>query len=154
MATDPRGVAPGWRRVLFPDPPREFAARRAVKILLRGLHVACAGVYTGSHVFAVDTAPRITWLVAALASGTALLAVDLLESCVILLQLRGLVVLGKLAILAAVPWVAYSTTLPGLDVALLLLAMVAASVSSHAPSRWRYHMWAAGGRFAPSRSKG
>ena len=136
------------KQLLFPDPPRDFAHRRTVKIAARAIHGACAGVYAGALVFGVDADLRLPWAIAAVTTGLFLLAVDLHETCAILLQVRGLVVLFKIAVLIALPWLGPVT------VAAILVLMVVASVSSHAPSRWRYRMWAGQGRVKASHSKG
>ena len=134
--------------LLSPDPPRAFPGRRGVKVALRAVHVLCAGVLAGAWIAGAGAEARATWLLAAVTSGGALLAVDLHESAVFLVQVRGLVLLGKLAALglalslpAAAPWI--------------LAGLVLASVlSSHAPSRVRYRLLVGRGRLAPSRSKG
>lgn len=135
-------------RLLFPDPPRDFAVRRGLKVLLRSAHVLCAGVFVGAHVFGADAVQRTPWLVATLATGFAILLLDLHESAAFLLQVRGAVVLVKLAVLALLPQF-------GEYQAAVLCALVVVSVcSSHAPSRIRYAVLVGRDKIARGRSKG
>lgn len=137
-----------WNRALFPDPPRDFAGRRVVKIVLRAVHATLAGVYAGAIVFDVAPDLRSTWALWAITSGFALLAIDLHESFTILLQVRGLVVLAKIATLALLPFLGRGAVLA------IVLVMLAASISSHAPSRWRYRLVFGRGLVRPSTSRG
>jgi hypothetical protein len=128
---------------LFPDPPRGFPGRRAVKILLRGTHVLCASLCLGAYAF--DAAGRGTWLLAAIVTGLLLLALDLHESAAFLLEVRGLVVLGKIAALAFLPE----------GGAWLLGAVVLVSVvSSHAPGGIRHRVVLGRGRVQAAQTRG
>ena len=134
--------------LFFPDPPRELPFRRAVKIALRAAHVLCAGVTTGAFVLGAAADARQAWLAATIASGTAILLLDLHESAAFLVQVRGLVLALKLIVLAsALAWTAGAPWLLG---GLMVLSVL----SSHAPSRVRYCVLIGRGRIAPSRSKG
>jgi len=73
---------------------------------------------------------------------------DLHESAAFLLQVRGLVVIVKLVLLALLPRFGGAT-------GWVLAAIVVLSVaSSHAPGSVRYRLLAGGDRFAGGRSKG
>jgi len=122
------------RRFFFPDQPRSFAGRRALKIVLRALHVLCVGVFVGAHVLAAEQAACEMWLWWTILSGCALLLLDLHESGTFLLQVRGLVIVAKLIVVGFVassegrhPWV-------------LGALLVVSVISSHAPSSVRYYM--------------
>lgn len=143
-----RVLRPWLVRALFPDHPRDFRGRRGLKILLRAGHVLAAGVLTGAWLLHVPETLRAPWLHATVLSGVVLLLLDLHESAIFLLQLRGLFVLLKILALLALPWLLGGQ---GLVLAALVVLSV---VSSHAPSRVRYAIYALRGRFAPSRSKG
>ncbi len=133
---------------MFPQVPRDFPGRRGLKILLRSLHVLLAAVVAGGSILAVAADELRLWLIGALSSGLLLLLLDLYESAAFLLQIRGVVVLGKLALLVALPWL-------GAWRSWLLAALVVVSVlSSHAPSRVRYFMVVGGGRIRGARTKG
>ena len=130
---------------LFPDPPRGFAGRRAIKIVLRAGHVICAGIYLGAFVFGVEAASRQPWFWALLASGGLLLLLDLHETAAFLLETRGLVVLGKIALLALLPCF-------GAAQAWVLGGLVLVSVlSSHAPASVRHRVVVRGVRGSQTR---
>ena len=134
--------------VLFPEEPRSFPGRRGLKILLRAIHLLFVGVFLGSYVFEVGEAQRAPWFLGTVGSGVLMLLLDLHESAAFLLQVRGLVVLGKVIVLAGLPWF-------GDQQALVLGFLVIVSVlSSHAPSRIRYFLVVGGSRVATSHTKG
>jgi len=132
---------------LFPDSPREFPGRRAIKIGLRAIHVLCTGVLTGSYL--LDAAPELreTWFLAAIASGVILLLFDLTETSAFLLQVRGFVVVTKIVLVSTL---AYWTPHEGLVLAGIVLVSV---VFSHAPSKVRYFM-PFGSKIPGSQSRG
>lgn len=123
----------------FPDEPRHFPAQRWIKIILRALHVFCAGVYTGAWFFAIESGARTPWFIAALCSGLLLITVDLFETGVFLLQLRGIIVMVKLALLVAIPF------LGGGEARIMAGVVIASVISSHASSSFRYfQVWGRG----------
>lgn len=129
--------------LLFPDPPRGFPGRRFVKIVLRGAHVLCASLCLGAYAFGAEG--RGLWLAAAIVTGIAILALDLHESAAFLLEVRGLVVLGKLVALMFLPE----------GGAWLLGAIVLVSVvSSHAPGSIRHRVVLRRGRVHAAQSRG
>jgi len=135
-------------RLLFPDEPRSFPGRRETKILVRAVHVLLAGLFTAAVVFRLEEAERAVWFHGALGSGLALLLLDLHESGAFLLQVRGLVVLLKLLLLACLP-------LFGAAEGWILSLVVLASVYfSHASSKIRYFMVFGRGRIEGSRTAG
>ena len=139
---------PATPAFLFPATPRSFPGQRWVKIGLRGLHVLCAGVYLGALVFAVEGEVGQPWFFAALISGILLLSIDLFETTAFLLQLRGIVVLLKLALLAALPHLGPAA------VWVLGAAVIGSVISSHAPSSFRYFLIWGRGRIQGATTKG
>jgi hypothetical protein len=134
--------------LLFSPRPREFPGRRALKILLRAAHVLSGGILTGLYISGAGDALSDRWLVGAIGSGALILLLDLHESGVFLLQVRGFVVIGKIALLAALP-------LFGARAGWILAALVVASVlSSHAPSTIRYFVTFGKDRFKGAKTKG
>ncbi len=130
----------GLGRTLFPDPPRDFRGRRLLKIGLRAAHVLVVCVLLGAYVFDAAPAERTTWLWAAIASGALILLLDLHESAAFLMEVRGLIVLGKIALVAALP--AFGDA----QVGVLAFLVVASVLSSHAPASFRHHrVWGAKG---------
>jgi hypothetical protein len=125
----------GLASLLFPPEPRGFPGRRTVRALLRAAHTLAGGVLLGAHLFDLPPAVASPWLWATLATGLAFLAIDLHASCAILLELRGLLILLKLALTGLV------AVFPGQAVALLGAVLVAGSIGSHLPGRFRHHVW-------------
>lgn len=140
--------AGGLIALIFPPQPRSFPGRRAVKIVCRTVHALCAGVLVGAYIFEISPALRSPWLRWTVISGLLILLVDLHESGVFLLQVRGLIVICKFGVLAAPalldelrPW--WFAALLGISV-----------LSSHAPGKIRYFVVLGGGRFKGAETKG
>jgi len=136
------------RTLLFPAEPRRLPGRRAMKILLRAIHVPCAGILAAAYLFEAGASARTVWMVGTVVSGLLILLLDLHETGVFLLQVRGLVVFGKIALLAMLPlFEAYR--LP------VLVGLLGISVlSSHAPSEIRHHLAFGRDRFKGATTKG
>jgi len=111
--------------------------------------VLCAGVLTGSHVFDADPALQRWWLTLTALTAAALLFLDLHESGVFLMQVRGYLVIAKLVALGLLPRLD-----PAAAVWLLGALMFVSVLSSHAPSRVRYHVPLGGAHFHGGRTKG
>ena len=119
-----------------------------MKILLRAIHVPCAGILAAAYLFDAGAPDRPVWMVGTVVSGLLILLLDLHETGVFLLQVRGLVVFGKIALLAMLPlFEAYRAP--------VLIGLLGISVlSSHAPSAFRYHLTFGRGRFKGATTKG
>jgi len=122
------------RRLLFPDPPRQIPRHRALGVALRTAHLMTFGALLGGHLFAVDPARLMPFLIATIASGLGLMALELASTCAWLFMGKGVAVLLKLVVLLMVP-VFWEHRVP-----LLLLVVALASVGSHMPSRFRHHL--------------
>jgi len=120
------------RALLFPEPPRRIPRHRALGLALRTAHLMTFGALLGGHFFDVDPARLMPFLVATIASGGALLALELASTCAWLFMGKGLVVLAKLLILLMVLFFWEHR------VFLLLLTVAVASVGSHMPARFRH----------------
>ena len=92
------------------------------------------GALLGGHLFAVDAARLMPFLVATIASGLGLMALELASTCAWLFMGKGVAVLLKLLVLLTVP-VFWEYRVP-----LLLLTVAMASVASHMPSRFRHRL--------------
>jgi hypothetical protein len=136
------------RALVFPVRPRSLPGRRGIKISLRAVHALCAGVLVGGLLLAVEPDRVGPWIAGTAISGLAILLLDLHESGAFLVQIRGVVVLGKIVLLASMPWLGASR--PGLLAAVLLISVV----SSHAPSKVRYLLVIGRRSISGSRSKG
>ena len=124
--------APGVRNLLCPVPPRRIPGRRALGIALRTAHLSTFGALLGGHVFGVDAARLRPFLAATVLSGVLLVVLELASTCQWLLEGRGLAVLAKLAVLAAIP-AFWEQRVP-----LLLAVVVIGSVGSHMPAQFRH----------------
>lgn len=136
------------RDLLCPSPPRQIPGRRALNIALRTAHLSTFGALLGGHMFGVDPARLRPFLAATALSGALLVALELASTCEWLLEGRGLAVIAKLAVLAAVP-VFWEQRL-----VLLLVIVVIASVGSHMPARFRHHSFLPGLEEAARRASG
>jgi len=119
-----------------------------LKIVLRGVHVACAGLCLGAYAFDVAAGERIFALLAALGSGVAMLALDVHETAAFFLQVRGVVVVAKIVLLALLPWFG------GARVHVLAALVLLSVVSSHAPGKIRHRQVAGAGRIEGARTHG
>jgi hypothetical protein len=135
-------------QVIFPASPRSLRWRRGLKIGLRAAHVLCASVLTGGTLLGAPPDRIAPWLTATAVSGLSIVLLDLHESGAFLLQLRGAVVLVKIGLLAALPWLAPWRA--GIFTSIVLISVL----SSHAPSGVRYLMLFGRDRIKPGRSKG
>lgn len=118
--------------LLFPDNTRGFPGKRWVKIALRTLHLIGVAGVGGAFLYG---APERLWLPywwVTLASGAALVAIELWSNGVWLIQVRGVAVLVKLVLLACVPLA------PDLGGPILVLVIVISGLFSHAPAAVRY----------------
>jgi len=100
---------------------------------LRTLHLIAAGALYGGYLYAVDVTRLQPALFSVLLTGGLLVCFEVWQSRIWLVQLRGVATFLKLGLLAGIRFA------PELTVALLTLALVIGSVSSHMPSGWRYH---------------
>ncbi len=121
------------QRLLLPDPPRHLAHGRALNVAARTIHIAAVSVLVGGHVFGVPAGRLEPWLWAAIASGAALMAIEMYPSIDWLAQLAGIFVLAKLALLLVVLW-AWSLRVP-----ILFAVLVVASVGSHMRGHYRHY---------------
>jgi hypothetical protein len=118
--------------LLFPDPPRRVPGHRALSIALRTVHVAAFGTLLGGHVFEIAPARLAPMLALTVASGVALVALEMASTCAWLVSGAGVFVAVKLALLLLVP-VLWDWRVP-----LLFAVLVVASIGAHMPARFRH----------------
>jgi hypothetical protein len=107
---------------------------RTLNITFRTAHIAAMGVLLGGHAFGIapERLRPALWLT--IGTGLILAMVELSGPRLRWFhQGRGLMTMGKLALVCAVPF-AWEFRLP-----VLLAVVVIASVGSHMPSRYRYY---------------
>ena len=107
--------------------------KRWTKISLRALHLVSLAGVGGGILFGLEKVTWINYWWLALASGVLLMAIDIVSNPVWLVQIRGLVIYLKLALLAMLG------LLPQWDSTLLLVVVIMSAVISHAPGRLRYY---------------
>lgn len=125
---------------------RPLPGVRPLRTALRTGHLLAFGALYGGHVYGVDAAALRPALLATIATGGTLMALEMYRTPAWPLQLRGLATFAKIALVAAVAawWDA--------RVWLLSAAVVVGGVASHMPGRLRYysilHRRVVGGREA------
>lgn len=132
----PAFPTPGAARlasVLFPDPPRRLPHERWIAIAFRTAHLIAAGSLLGGHLFAVPPDRLYSWLVATVASGLGLIALEVYRSAHWFHMAQGVLVLLK-ALVTALAGLWWSERVP-----LLLLVAVLGSVGSHMAGRYRHY---------------
>lgn len=106
---------------------------RAWNITFRTAHIAAMGILLGGHAFDVPSSRLTVSLWLSVATGVTLGAMEAGPRLVWFHQVRGLMTMGKLLLVGAVPFF-WSWRLP-----ILLAVVVIASVGSHMPARFRYY---------------
>lgn len=114
-------------------PTHPLARRRVWNVLVRTAHIAVTGILLGGHAFDVSEGRLLGVLYASIGTGAALAALEGYPGLPWLHQGRGLMVLLKLGLLCAIPFL-WAYRLP-----ILLVVVVIASVGSHMTSRYRYY---------------
>lgn len=122
----------GLSVLLFPRPPRTFRGARAWQIGARTVHIAAMGLLLGGVAFHVPVRGLTVPIALTVASGLALLGIDLWKSCTYLYQGNGMAVLLKLALLGL------GLLFPAVRLEFYLAATAAASIGSHMPKTWRH----------------
>ena len=118
------------------DPEQRYPGitlRRAVDIALRTVHIAAAGILLGGHWFGMDRPTLVVPLWVTVATGAGLIVTEVCHSRHWPHQVRGLLVMLKLAALCLVLlwWRA--------RVWVLLVVLVVGMVGSHMPRRYRHY---------------
>ncbi len=122
--------------MLFPEPPRRLPHSRWWNIAARTVHVGATGVLLGGHVFDVPAGQLYALLWLAIATGAALVFIEVYPSAHWAHQVCALFVYVKLALLCLI-LVFWEER-----VWILLGVLGVASVGSHAPRRVRhYSIW-------------
>jgi hypothetical protein len=123
---------PTVRAFLCPEPPRRLPAQRLLGVALRTAHLLTVGTLLGGHVFNVDAERLVPFLVAAILTGSGMIALELASTCAWLFAGKGLAVLVKLGLLLLVPlfWEH--------RVVILVAVTVVAGFGSHMSARFRH----------------
>ncbi|HSH42151.1 MAG TPA: hypothetical protein VK973_08510 [Arenicellales bacterium] len=119
-------------RFLIPETPRAFPAQRWVRITLRTLHLVGIAGLGGGFLYGADASMWKPYLSLTVYSGATLVAVELWTTGLWLIQLRGIVVVVKLALIAWMMQAAH------LAMPLFVAVVVISGVIAHAPASVRY----------------
>ena len=112
---------------------RRVPHARAWNVGLRTLHLMAFGILLGGHFWGVQPDLLYPSLAITVASGAALMGLELYQNAHWLFLVKGLMVLAKLALLLLVP-IFWEARVP------LFLGVVAlASVGAHMPARFRHY---------------
>ena len=116
-----------------PLPEMDLAVlKRWSKISLRTLHLLALAGVGGGVLFQLDKELWINYWWLSLASGTLMMLMDMIANPIWLVQVRGIVVIVKLILLALLgAWPAWDSTL-------LAIIIIISAVISHAPGKLRY----------------
>ena len=107
--------------------------KRWTKISLRSLHLLAVAGVGGGILFGIDKSVWVNYWWLAIASGSLMMLMDMLASPVWIVQVRGIVIIFKLILLALLGWH------PEWDATLLTAIIVLSAVISHAPGKLRYY---------------
>lgn len=122
-----------FRSILFPDKSRDFKAKRWLKIMLRTAHLA--GI-AGMAVYVLSDTLITDWLFyihLTIASGVAIMLLDIWSNGVWLLQLRGQAIIAKLILFAGLLMAEQHDSL------LFFSIIIISGLIAHAPSNVRYY---------------
>lgn len=113
--------------------PRPVPAVRPLRTTLRTAHLIAFGALYGGHVYGVAPDHLRPALLATVASGGLLMALEIYRLPLWVVQLRGVATLTKIALVAAVAvwW--------DLRIVFLTAAIIIGSVAAHMPGRYRYY---------------
>lgn len=119
--------------LLFPTRPRLFPGQRWLNILLRAAHLVGVTGIGGGFLFGLEEALWYPWWWLTLSSGILLSLLYLYSDGRWLLQLKGQVILFKLALLGLAFW------LPTWRAELFILVVALSALIAHAPGAVRGH---------------
>lgn len=113
--------------------PRPLPGVRPLRTTLRTAHLIAFGTLYGGHVYGVTADRLLPALLATVATGGLLMALEVYRLPLWLVQLRGVATLAKILLVAAVAvwW--------DLRIVFLTTAIIIGGVSSHMPGRYRYY---------------
>jgi hypothetical protein len=117
---------------LAPREPRTFRGLRAIQVAARTVHVAAMALVLGGVAWRAPEEALQGSVALTIASGLALLSLDLWKSGRYFVEGNGLAVLLKLALLGM------GLLFPGERLAWYLSATAVASIGSHMPKSWRH----------------
>jgi hypothetical protein len=125
--------ASDWRQRLFPEEERSLPGERALRTLLRTVHLASVSVLVGGHFFDLPLDRLFAPLLWTVGSGLLFVLLEMYGTLDWLFQARGLITLAKMFLLLLIPlfWEQ--------RIWILMTVLAIGSISSHMPGRFRYY---------------
>ena len=127
------------KKIIFPARSRDFPGLRWLNITLRSLHLVGMAGMAGTYLYMSTIHALLDFWALTLFSGVAMVAFSIWSDGRWLLQLRGVVILFKLVLLAALPWL-NSHIDDGAAWGFVTIILLS-SVIAHAPATVRYRLW-------------
>ena len=109
------------------------AIKRWTKISLRTLHLLAVTGVGGGIIFALERDLWLNYWWLAIVTGGLMMLMDMVSNPVWIAQVRGLVIILKLVLLA------FLGSFPAWDIYLLVFIIIVSGVVSHAPGKLRYY---------------
>jgi len=125
-------LRPAWRRLLLPMGKRRPEWLRWLRITARTAHILCIAGLVGTVLVGADEATFEVWLGPVIGTGLLLVGTFAFETFAWFGQLAGLVMLMKVAALAAL------AVVPEVRLPVLVGLVIVSSFSSHMPGRVRH----------------
>ncbi len=120
-------------RTLFPENYRSFPGKRWTSIALRTGHLVGVTGLGGAWIVGADPGAWHPYVLLTVVTGSLMLAIEIGSNGVYLVQLRGLAMLVKIALLSVL-WL-----VPAAGGPLILVAVIISGIFAHAPARVRYY---------------
>ena len=121
------------RQQLFPARSRGFPGKRWVNIGLRTLHLVGTAGLGGAYLYQASPADWLPYLWLTVTTGMVMALLECWSNGIWLIQLRGLVIMLKLVLLALIGLT------QGAELVLFLLVIGLSGVIAHAPGSVRYY---------------
>ncbi|EIJ36365.1 hypothetical protein Thini_3865 [Thiothrix nivea DSM 5205] len=120
-----------WRHILFPSKPRSYPGDRWVNIIVRSLHLVGVAGIGGGFLFDLPESRYLPFWHLAISTGCVLVLLYVWENGRWLLQLKGVAIMAKLALLVL------ASLLPAWRAELFAAVIVISGVIAHAPGKLR-----------------
>ena len=119
-------------RLLFPHENRSFWGKRWVRVLLRTAHLVGTAGFGAGFLYQGPKALWEPYLSLTLASGVAIVVLELWSNAVFLVQLRGVAIVVKLGLLSCLHFC------EGYAALTVVVIVIISGIISHAPGDVRY----------------
>jgi hypothetical protein len=127
------GGHPAGGSISSPSEERRIPGERALRTILRTVHIASISVFVGGHFFNLPLERLYAPLAWAVGSGVLFVLFEMYGARDWLFQVRGLITLAKVFLLLLIPlfWEQ--------RIWILMTVLAVSSISSHMPGRFRYY---------------